>query len=93
MGPPAGAAATARYVSEGVDVMVVTCTGGERGDVLNAAAQAEVEQVKGLEFDYVVLVEASATSYPDTAQSRRRLHVGATRAVTTPGSAMLMRSP
>jgi DNA helicase-2/ATP-dependent DNA helicase PcrA len=41
----------------------------------------EVEQVKGLEFDYVVLVEASATSYPDTAQSRRRLHVGATRAV------------
>jgi len=41
----------------------------------------EVEQVKGLEFDYVVLVEASATSYPDTAQSRRRLHVGATRAI------------
>jgi DNA helicase-2/ATP-dependent DNA helicase PcrA len=41
----------------------------------------EVEQVKGLEFDYVVLLEASATSYPDTAQSRRRLHVGATRAV------------
>jgi DNA helicase-2/ATP-dependent DNA helicase PcrA len=41
----------------------------------------EVEQVKGLEFDYVVLVEASATSYPDTASSRRRLHVGATRAV------------
>jgi DNA helicase-2/ATP-dependent DNA helicase PcrA len=41
----------------------------------------EVEPVKGLEFDYVVLVEASATSYPDSAQSRRRLHVGATRAV------------
>jgi DNA helicase-2/ATP-dependent DNA helicase PcrA len=41
----------------------------------------EIEQVKGLEFDYVVLVEASATSYPDTASSRRRLHVGATRAV------------
>jgi DNA helicase II / ATP-dependent DNA helicase PcrA len=41
----------------------------------------EVEQVKGLEFDYVVLVEASATSYPDTAATRRRLHVGATRAV------------
>jgi DNA helicase-2/ATP-dependent DNA helicase PcrA len=41
----------------------------------------EVEQVKGLEFDYVVLIEASSTSYPDTATSRRRLHVGATRAV------------
>jgi DNA helicase-2/ATP-dependent DNA helicase PcrA len=41
----------------------------------------EVEQVKGLEFDYVVLIEASATSYADTASSRRRLHVGATRAI------------
>lgn len=30
-----GAAAMARYVQEGVDVLVVTCTGGERGDVLN----------------------------------------------------------
>lgn len=38
-----GAATTARYRSEGVDVMVVTCTGGERGDVLNAAAQADVD--------------------------------------------------
>ena len=41
----------------------------------------EIEQVKGLEFDYVVLIEASATGYPDSASSRRRLHVGATRAV------------
>jgi mycothiol S-conjugate amidase len=30
-----GAASTARYVAEGVDVHVATCTGGERGDVLN----------------------------------------------------------
>jgi len=30
-----GAATMARYVAEGVDVVVVTCTGGERGDVLN----------------------------------------------------------
>jgi len=30
-----GAATTARYVSEGVEVLVVTCTGGERGDLLN----------------------------------------------------------
>ena len=30
-----GAATMARYVAEGVDVMVVTCTGGERGSVLN----------------------------------------------------------
>jgi len=30
-----GAASTARYVAQGVDVHVVTCTGGERGSVLN----------------------------------------------------------
>jgi DNA helicase-2/ATP-dependent DNA helicase PcrA len=41
----------------------------------------EIEQVKGLEFDYVVLVEASTTHFPDTPAARRRLHVGATRAV------------
>lgn len=32
-----GAASTARYVAEGVEVMVATCTGGERGSVLNPA--------------------------------------------------------
>ena len=41
----------------------------------------EVDQVKGLEFDYVVLVEASAHAYPDTPAARRLLHVGCTRAV------------
>ncbi|MGH3939397.1 MAG: mycothiol conjugate amidase Mca [Pseudonocardiaceae bacterium] len=30
-----GAATMARYVAEGHDVMVVTCTGGERGSILN----------------------------------------------------------
>jgi len=52
----------------------------------------EVDQVKGLEFDYVVLVEVSAERYPDTDASRRLLNVGATRAVhqlwlTTVGTA------
>jgi mycothiol S-conjugate amidase len=32
-----GAATMARYVDEGVDVLVVTCTGGERGSILNPA--------------------------------------------------------
>src|SRR5437879_9302738 len=41
----------------------------------------EIEQAKGLEFDYVVLVEVSTTQFPDTLAARRRLHVGATRAV------------
>ena len=30
-----GAATVAKYVDEGVQVMIATCTGGERGDVLN----------------------------------------------------------
>jgi mycothiol S-conjugate amidase len=34
-----GAATMAKYVAEGHDVMVVTCTGGERGDVLNPAME------------------------------------------------------
>jgi mycothiol S-conjugate amidase len=32
-----GAGTMAMYVAEGVEVMVVSCTGGERGDVLNPA--------------------------------------------------------
>jgi len=41
----------------------------------------EIEQAKGLEFDYAILVDASHESYPDSPRARRRLHVGATRAV------------
>lgn len=41
----------------------------------------EVAAVKGLEFDYVILVETSAAEYPDSPEARRLLHVGATRAV------------
>lgn len=41
----------------------------------------EVAQAKGLEFDYVVLVEVSAGWYPDSSAARRVLHVGATRAI------------
>lgn len=40
-----GAATTARYVAEGAEVMVVTCTGGERGDVLHSAADDEVKEL------------------------------------------------
>src|SRR5436189_1600290 len=38
-----GAATMARYVDEGVDVLVVTCTGGERGDILNPALKGRPE--------------------------------------------------
>jgi DNA helicase-2/ATP-dependent DNA helicase PcrA len=42
---------------------------------------SEIEQAKGLEFDYVILVDASADRFPDRDDARRLLHVGATRAV------------
>jgi mycothiol S-conjugate amidase len=43
-----GAATMARYVAEGVDVMVVSCTGGERGDVLNPALQDDPEVLRDM---------------------------------------------
>jgi hypothetical protein len=39
-----------------------------------------VAEVKGLEFDHVILPDASAASYPDTPESRRSLYVAVTRA-------------
>lgn len=38
-----GAATMARYVNEGVDVLVVTCTGGERGSILNPALKGRTD--------------------------------------------------
>jgi mycothiol S-conjugate amidase len=43
-----GAASMARYVAEGVEVLVVTCTGGERGDVLNPALADNPEVLANL---------------------------------------------
>jgi DNA helicase-2/ATP-dependent DNA helicase PcrA len=44
----------------------------------------EAGQVKGLEFDYVVILDATAASYPDSAQAgevaRHLLHIAVTRA-------------
>ena len=42
---------------------------------------ADVSQVKGLEFDYVIVPDADAANYPLTPESRRLLHVAATRAI------------
>ncbi|HEY1958052.1 MAG TPA: ATP-binding domain-containing protein [Polyangiaceae bacterium] len=40
----------------------------------------DVRQTKGLEFDEVILLDANASSYPDSAPARHALYVGATRA-------------
>jgi mycothiol S-conjugate amidase len=52
-----GAASMARYVAEGVDVHVVTCTGGERGSILNPQLEhdqsvlANLTEVRRREMD------------------------------------------
>jgi DNA helicase II / ATP-dependent DNA helicase PcrA len=40
----------------------------------------DLRQVKGLEFDYVILVEVNQSTYPADDESRHLLHIGATRA-------------
>ena len=40
----------------------------------------EVEDAKGLEFDYVIIPDATVSAYPTTDDARRRLHVAITRA-------------
>ncbi len=40
----------------------------------------DVRQVKGLEFDYVVLLEPNRQNYPDHDQSRHLMHIAVTRA-------------
>ncbi|WP_042376630.1 mycothiol conjugate amidase Mca [Streptacidiphilus melanogenes] len=52
-----GAATMAMYVSRGVDVLVATCTGGERGSVLNPKLQGDpwieenIHEVRAKEMD------------------------------------------
>ena len=40
----------------------------------------DVTQVKGLEFDYVVILDATVLAYPDNTESRHLLHIAMTRA-------------
>ncbi|HYO34109.1 MAG TPA: mycothiol conjugate amidase Mca [Nocardioidaceae bacterium] len=51
-----GAASTAKYVAEGVQVLVVTCTGGERGSILNPRMDrpdvlANITEIRRQEMD------------------------------------------
>jgi mycothiol S-conjugate amidase len=52
-----GAATMAMYVAQGVDVLVVTCTGGERGSVLNPRLKddpevaANIHRIRNAEMD------------------------------------------
>lgn len=75
-----GAATLAKYAAEGVDVLVVTCTGGERGTVLNPAMdrpgvrenlaeirRAEMEaarQILGVRQHFLGFVDSGPTEPP-----------------------------
>ncbi|MEO1339176.1 MAG: 3'-5' exonuclease, partial [Myxococcota bacterium] len=41
----------------------------------------DVAQIKGLEYDYVVLAEVNANTFPAVKEARHLLHIAATRAV------------
>src|ERR1700712_3349761 len=43
-----GAATMAKYVDEGAKVLVVSCTGGERGDVLNPALKDRADVAENI---------------------------------------------
>jgi mycothiol S-conjugate amidase len=43
-----GAGTMARYVAEGAEVLVVSCTGGERGDVLNPALKDDAALLRDM---------------------------------------------
>ena len=60
-----GAATLARYRAEGVEVMVVSCTGGERGDILNSK----------LKDDPVVLRDIAEVRRREMAEAARILGV------------------
>ena len=87
--PQVSVAVLARYPEQAE----IYCKGLEKGEVSRLRRIADqdfpfkpgvdvtdVRQVKGLEFDYVVLVEVSQQSYPDDEEARHLMHIAATRA-------------
>ena len=83
-----GARRVHRDLSLGLDPQLILdgAFSFEPGVVVTSVAEAQ-----GLEFDVVVIPDASATAYPDAATARRALYVAMTRAVdwlwlTTVGS-------
>jgi DNA helicase-2/ATP-dependent DNA helicase PcrA len=87
--PRASVAVVARY-AEQADLYFQALELGEVPRLRRIAEQdfpfrpgidvTDVRQVKGLEFDYVILVEVSDASYPEDDEARYLLHIAATRA-------------
>lgn len=87
--PRASVAVVARYPQQ-ADLYYDALTRGEVPRVRRIVDQdfpfkpgvdiTNVHQVKGLEFDYVIVVDANESSYPSDEESRHLLHIAATRA-------------
>ena len=87
--PSASVAVIARY-PELADLYYAGLLGAEVPRLRRIAEQdfpfkpgidvTDVRQVKGLEFDYVVLLETTSAVYPADEESRHLLHIAATRA-------------
>jgi hypothetical protein len=74
---PGAATRLARLLGRGLDVRLV-----REGafDFAPGVQVTHVQEVKGLEFDVVVIPDATAAVYPDAPAARRALYVAATRA-------------
>ncbi len=87
--PLSSIAVIARY-AEQADMWFKGLVRGEVPNIRRIAEQdfpfrpgidvTDVRQVKGLEFDYVILVEAATASFPEDDESRHLMHIAATRA-------------
>ncbi len=65
-------------LSKGVDCRLVVDGDFRFGPGISVTC---VDEVKGLEFDYVIVPDATAANYPDGGEARRALYVAATRAL------------
>lgn len=65
-------------LSKGVDCRLVVDGDFRFGPGISVTC---VDEVKGLEFDYVIVPDATAANYPDTNEAKRAMYVAATRAL------------
>jgi DNA helicase-2/ATP-dependent DNA helicase PcrA len=87
--PRASIAVIARY-AEQADLYYHGLVNAEVPNVRRVADQdfpfrpgvdvTDVKQVKGLEFDYVVLLEVNTATFPESDEARHLIHIAATRA-------------
>ena len=85
-----GAATCARYVAEGVEVMVVTCTGGEAGSILNPAmdtpeVNADMPGTRRAEMAHFSLETLGLERNPNSTETWTEFETGnVTLALVTP---------